>query len=90
MGQGLGSFCNDGILPQFYNCSYKRRWNANKCKYELLLQSTRDIEIGQELLVSYGRGYWKDALAPEMQTGGADGDKPLCFVEHSDEDEPVF
>ena len=56
----------------------------------MLLQAIRDIEVGQELLVSYGRGYWKDSLVTDLKSGEIDADKTLCYVEHSDEEEPEF
>jgi hypothetical protein len=64
-GRGLGSLCNDGILPQHNNCVYKRYWHSQYCRYQLVLKATRDIMEGEEFLVSYGRGYWKNALVPE-------------------------
>ena len=57
-GDSLGSMLNDGVLARFNNCKYKRHWDPSTARLSIVVQSLRDIEPGEELLVSYGRGYW--------------------------------
>lgn len=44
-GLGLGSLCNDGILPEYNNCVYKRHWHPGICRYLLVLKASRDIQV---------------------------------------------
>jgi SET domain-containing protein len=86
LGLGLGSLCNDGCLPEYNNCKYVRIWNPLLCRHQLVLKALRDIQPGQELLVSYGRGYWRSAIvAEEMQK---EEDSSPEFGLMSDSDEP--
>jgi SET domain-containing protein len=85
IGLGLGSLCNDGCLPEYNNCKYVRIWNPLLCRHQLVLKTLRDVQPGEELLVSYGRGYWRSAVvAEEMQREENSPD----FGMMSDSDEP--
>lgn len=52
-GDGCASICNDGRNSQVNNCYFDTRNNV------VWLRASRDIEIGEELLCSYGMNYWK-------------------------------
>ena len=58
VGDHLGSLVNDGILPKFNNTKFVRVWDEANCVDHIIVQALRDIKPGEELLCSYGRGYW--------------------------------
>lgn len=52
-GCGGASLANDGLLPEKNNC---RLENSNGIAW---LRANQDISVGEELLCSYGKLYWR-------------------------------
>lgn len=59
IGMGGGSFANDGRSNQANNARYVELLAANGVDSRVFLRATRDIRAGEEILVSYGRSYWR-------------------------------
>lgn len=63
-GRGAGSFLNHGH-GDAVNCRFKRVECNDGTVPVLVIATTRDVAAGEELLVSYGTGYWKRAADDE-------------------------
>lgn len=58
IGCGGGSFANDGRNKKINNATYIRIFNKKEAKDEIYLKALRDIQIDEEVFVSYGKNYW--------------------------------
>ena len=60
-GVGAGAFANDAHNTPFsINATYVNIFPSIDQKFMVTLQATTDIAQGQEIFVSYGRGYWRN------------------------------
>jgi hypothetical protein len=60
--KGLASFANDAMGPQKIatgnNVKFHKLWDRRTASTMIVLKSLRDISAGEDVLVSYGEGYW--------------------------------
>ena len=52
----------------------QRVWNSNTCRHHVIVKALRDVRVGEELLVSYGRNYWDmDLVERSRKSNGGGG-----------------
>lgn len=56
---GLGSFINDGLSNKINNAKFKKVFLKDSASEMILIVATRFIQKNEEILVSYGKSYWK-------------------------------
>jgi hypothetical protein len=67
-GQGIAQFTNDGTnVGAGNNTRFVYRFDHNQSRTKVFLQASRLIESGEEIFVSYGKGYW--GLQQPVYTG---------------------
>ena len=55
-----GSFVNDGgHSGKADNAVFERKWNEKAACYRVFIRAKRNIDAGEEIFASYGKGYWK-------------------------------
>lgn len=61
-GTGAASFCNDGRSAARNNARFVTRSPVRSSPLQaVFLQATRNLAVGDEVYVSYGRNYWREA-----------------------------
>lgn len=58
-GKGGGSFANDGLHVSQNNAKFHNVYFANKLLPVCFLRAIKNIKKNEEILVSYGRQYWR-------------------------------
>ena len=61
--ESMGRYINDPRNPELLNVEFVKLRDARKA----LVVATRDIEVDEELYVSYGEGYWRVHEGVEMR-----------------------
>ncbi len=51
----------------------QRVWNSNTCRHHVIVKALRDVRVGEELLVSYGRNYWDMDLVERTRKSNGTG-----------------
>ena len=64
-GDGIAQFANDGSSmhgrPSRVNAKLFSVYDHKTATYNIVMRARRDIEPNEEVLISYGRGYWLNA-----------------------------
>jgi hypothetical protein len=57
--QGVGAMANDPRDVTKVNTKYHLVWDEANARFLVYLRALRDILMGEEVLVSYGKSYWR-------------------------------